>query len=317
MPSTPTRHPTRGFLQVSTATRRTISCPPTPEPVSTGSPERASPERAQQDPPLGTAARRLEERLPWEPEILLVLGSGLGFLADEVSDPVAIEFEAIPGLPRAGVAGHGGRLVAGWLEGCRVLVQAGRAHLYEGHPPAAVVATVRVAAELGVERLLLTNASGGIADRLVPGDLVLLDDHVDLMGGSPLPGSVLPGEPRFPDMSAPYDRELQQSLLDTAREARIRLKRGVYAGMKGPAYETPAEVRMLRTMGADVVGMSTVPEVIAARSRGMRVAAVSLVSNLAAGISPEPLSHAEVLAAARDAAPRFEALVRGFLARMR
>jgi purine-nucleoside phosphorylase len=269
-----------------------------------------------QDPELERAAEALEEQLPWRPEILVVLGSGLGGLADSLPEGVSIGFERIPGFPAAGVSGHAGRFIAGVLEGRKVLLQAGRFHLYEGHPPALVVAPIRVAARLGVQTVILSNAAGGIDRRLAPGDILLLDDQINVNWRSPLAGPVLEGEERFPDMSAPYDPGLQALALETAAELGVPLPRGVYAGVLGPSYETPAEVRMLGALGADAVGMSTVPEVVAARSLGLRTLGLSLVSNHAAGITPEPLSHDEVMEVGRAAGATFEFLVRGILARM-
>lgn len=269
-----------------------------------------------QDPLLDRAAQALGEHLPWKPEILIVLGSGLGGLADSLGEGVSVDFRGIPGFPAAGVAGHAGRFIAGELEGRRVLLQAGRLHLYEGHPAALVVAPIRVAARLGVRTVVLSNAAGGIDPRLSPGDILLLDDQVNFNWRSPLAGAVLDEEERFPDMSAPYDRELQGLALDVAAELGVPLRRGVYAGVLGPSYETPAEVRMLRALGADAVGMSTVPEVVAARTLGLRTLGLSLISNHAAGISPEPLSHQDVMDAGRAAGETFERLVRGVLARM-
>ncbi|TVP79949.1 MAG: purine-nucleoside phosphorylase [Gemmatimonadales bacterium] len=265
---------------------------------------------------LKDAVELLRTRLPETPRVMGVLGSGLGFLAESVEDPVSIPFSEIPGFPVTGVAGHEGRYVAGRLEGCPVLIQSGRFHVYEGHSPAVIVAPVRIAAALGVEALLLTNAAGGVNRRFRPGTIVLLDDHLNLMWRSPLSGPVVEGEERFPDMSAPYDPELQRLAAEAAAEAGIELPRGTYAAVTGPSYETPAEVRMIERMGGDAVGMSTVPEVITARARGMRVVAFSLITNLAAGISPEPLSHDEVMEAGAEARPRFEALVRGLVRRI-
>ncbi len=268
------------------------------------------------DSEIGRAAELLRDRLEWTPEIMGVLGSGLGFLADAVDESVSIPFGEIPGLPSAGVAGHQGRWVAGLLEGRRVLIQAGRFHVYEGHPMAVVAAPVRIAARMGVERLLLTNAAGGINRRFTAGTIMMLEDHLNLMWRGPLVGPVREGEERFPDMTTAYDPEFREVARAVALKQGLELARGTYAAVTGPSYETPAEIRMLATMGADAVGMSTVPEVIAARTAGMRVLAFSLISNLAAGISPTPLSHEEVLEAGREAAGRFEALVRGVLAEL-
>ncbi len=263
---------------------------------------------------LDTATDALRRRLPFEPEIMVVLGSGLGALAEAVEDPVSIPFGALPGFPAAGVQGHSGRWVAGHLEGRRVLIQAGRFHLYEGHPPAMVVAPVRMGARLGARSLLLTNAAGGIDRGFEPGTLMLIEDHLNWMGRNPLVGEAFPGEPRFPDMTAAYDPALRTLALEVADELGIPLAQGVYAGVLGPTYETPAEIRMLRTLGADAVGMSTVPEVIAANAAGLRVVAISLVTNHAAGVTGAPLSHDEVIAAGAAAAEPFGRLVRALIA---
>ena len=267
----------------------------------------------------GPAADFLRARFPWgdaPPEIFGVLGSGLGFVADALEDAVSIPFAEIPGFPGAAVEGHAGRVVAGHLEGRRALVQAGRFHVYEGHPLEVVVLPVRIAAALGAPVLLVTNAAGGVNRRFGPGTLMLIEDHLNLMGRNPLVGQAVPGEPRFPDMSAAYDPELRALARQVALEEGIALEGGVYAAVTGPSYETPAEVRMIGILGGDAVGMSTVPEVIAARSAGVRVLGISLITNPGAGLSPEPLSHAEVLEAGKAAAPRFERLVRGVVARL-
>jgi purine-nucleoside phosphorylase len=247
------------------------------------------------------AAERLAAALPRAPETLLVLGSGLSGLADVLADPTVVPFSDLPGFPTVGVAGHAGRYVCGLLEGRRVLVQAGRFHLYEGHARAIVAGTVRVARRLGVRTLLLTNAAGGIDPRLEPGSLMLIDDHLDLTFGRPLAGAVEAGEERFPDMGAPYAPELQALAERAALGLGIPLARGVYAAVAGPAYETPAEVRALARCGAHAVGMSTVPEVIVARAAGMRCLALSLITNRAAGLGGAVLAHDEVVAMGRAA----------------
>jgi purine-nucleoside phosphorylase len=264
--------------------------------------------------PIEATAEALRGRLPWTPEILAVLGSGLGALADAVEEPISIPFQDLPGLPPAGVGGHQGRFVAGVLEGRRVLVQAGRFHFYEGHPAGVVLAPVRAAALLGVSTLLVTNAAGGVNPDFGLGTLMLIRDHLNLMGRNPLVGPGIPGEPRFPDMSVAYDADLRALARRTAKELGIPLEEGVYAAVSGPSYETPAEVRMIGLLGGDAVGMSTVPEVIVARARGMRVLGISLITNPGAGISSRPLSHQEVLEAGQEAAPRFQRLIRGILA---
>jgi purine-nucleoside phosphorylase len=244
-------------------------------------------------------------------ELALILGSGLGSLADELEDATAIPFAEIPGFPAAAVAGHRGRLVIGVLEGVVCVALQGRFHLYEGYDPAIIALPTRVMLGLGARVLIVTNAAGGINRTFRAGDLMLIDDHINLMGRNPLTGPVVAGDTRFPDMSAPYDPQLQQRAERVALAEQIRLVRGVYAAMLGPSYETPAEVRMLERLGADVVGMSTVPEVLVARARGVPVLGISLVSNAAAGLSPVPLSHAEVVEAGQEAQGRFTRLVRG------
>jgi purine-nucleoside phosphorylase len=231
-------------------------------------------------------------------------------------DAESIDFERLPGFPPTGVPGHAGRLVLGRLAGTEVLVQAGRYHLYEGHAPDVVVAPVRVMAELGVKILVLTNAAGGIRSTLHPGDIVLLEDHLNLMFRSPLVGRVRESEERFPDMSAPYDAELRLLAVEAAAEAGVALQSGVYAGVLGPSYETAAEVRMLAKLGADVVGMSTVPEVIAARARGLRCLAFAVVTNKATGLGGGQLSHEEVVAVGRTAGERLGRVLRGLVGRM-
>lgn len=247
------------------------------------------------------AAEALRARLPDVPRIATVLGSGLGHIADALADPVAVPFDELPGFPASGVAGHAGRWIHGRLGGTPLLVQSGRYHMYEGHPEEVVVAPVRVAAALGVEILVLTNAAGGADPAREPGDLVVLDDHINLLFRSPLAGPVRDGEARFPDMSAPWDPELREAALEVAAEMGIALYRGVYAAVTGPSYETPAEVRMIRRLGADVVGMSTVPEVLTARASGLRCLGFSMVTNKGTGYGVEPLSHVEVVEVGREA----------------
>jgi purine-nucleoside phosphorylase len=250
------------------------------------------------------------------PRVAIVLGSGLGDLAAAVSKPTRIPYADIPGFPAPGVAGHKGELVAGTLEGVPVLVQSGRFHLYEGHPIETSALPVRVFARLGIRTLVVTNAAGGIRSTFRPGTLMLIADHVNLMFRNPLIGPALEGEERFPDMSDPYDRELRQLARDVARERRIALDEGVYVGLLGPSYETPAEIRMLQRFGVDAVGMSTVPEVIVARARGIKCLGFSTITNLAAGISPTVLSHQEVLEVGRQVGDALGAIVQGVVARL-
>jgi len=265
---------------------------------------------------VARASEVLGSKLPLVPRVAIVLGSGLGRLVDELERPVSVPFQELPGFPPSGAPGHEGRFVAGRLGGADVLFQCGRYHLYEGHTADVVGAPVRVAATLGVEALVLTNAAGGIRPSLQPGDLVLLDDHINLMAQSPLVGAVPAEEVRFPDMTAPYDSGLAQLALGAASELGVELTRGVYAGMLGPAYETAAEVRMLGRLGADVVGMSTVPEVLVARARGLRCVAVSVVTNKATGLGTGTLSHDEVVAVGREAGERLARLLKLLLPRL-
>jgi purine-nucleoside phosphorylase len=248
---------------------------------------------------------------PRAPTIAIVLGSGMGFLGGEVEDAVRVPYERIPGFPRPGVAGHAGELIAGTLEGKTVLVQSGRFHLYEGHDPGVVVLPVRVMHALGVGTVLLTNAAGGIRKEFIPGTLMLLSDHINHTARNPLLGEVLEGDERFPDMSHPYDTGLREVALRAARRAGVGLEEGVYAAVLGPSYETRAEIRMLERMGADAVGMSTVPEVIAARARGMRCLAISTITNHAAGLGGAELAHSEVLEVAQRVKEQLAAIVRG------
>lgn len=267
-------------------------------------------------PTPGDAAAFLRERIGFRPRVALVLGSGLGDTADALDAARRVPYVEIPGFPPPGVAGHRGVVVAGTLEGVPCLALQGRYHLYEGHLPDVVGFPTRTALELGTELLVVTNAAGGLNRTFRAGDLMLLDDHINLLWNNPLIGAQSPGETRFPDMSAPYDGGLQQLALDTARELRIRLVRGVYVALLGPSYETPAEVRMLQRLGGDAVGMSTVPEVLVARARGIPVLGFSLVTNPATGLTPQPLTHEEVMQAGAAAAQTFTRLLRGILGRL-
>lgn len=264
--------------------------------------------------PAAAAGAVLHERLAGRtPRIALILGSGLGGLAERIAHPVSVPYAELPGFPRTAVAGHAGRAVAGALDGVPVLAFAGRFHLYEGHAPATAALPVRAARAAGVDTLFVSNAAGGVRRTLRAGDLMLIRDHVNLMWRNPLIGPIMEGDLRFPDMSAPYDPALGALLRRAAAAERIPLEEGVYAGLLGPSYETPAEVRMLERLGADAVGMSTVPEVLAARAMGMRVAGVSCITNPAAGIGAGVLDHQDVLAVTANAAERFERLVRAFV----
>lgn len=251
-----------------------------------------------------------------EPAVGLVLGSGLGSLGDEFEEAVRIPYEDLPHWPPVGVAGHSGTLVAGVLEGIPAVALKGRAHLYEGHSAGVATLPVRVMAALGIRALFVSNAAGAINRDFEPGDLMLISDHLNLMGQNPLMGSVVAGDDRFPDMSDAYDTKLRNLARETALSADVPLKEGVYAGLLGPSYETPAEIRMLERMGADAVGMSTVAEVIVAGALGLRCFGVSCMTNFAAGISPEPLSHTDVMEVTERVGGQFRALVRAVIGRI-
>ncbi len=250
---------------------------------------------------------------PRQPTVAIVLGSGLGFLGEEIGDAVRVPYARIPGFPQPTVQGHAGELIAGTLEGAAVLAQSGRFHLYEGHDPAVVALPVRVFAVLGIRTLIVTNAAGGIRRTMRPGSLMLIADHLNFTGRQPLAGPLVEGEERFPDMSDPYDGELRARARAVAAEERIPLEEGTYAATLGPSYETKAEIEMLKRVGADAVGMSTVPEVIIARARGIRCIGISIVTNLAAGLGAPTLSHKEVLETAERVKGDLGRLVKGIV----
>ena len=250
------------------------------------------------------------------PAAAIILGSGLGGLAARIEGATRVPFAEVPGFPTATIVGHAGALIGGRLGGRPVVALAGRFHMYEGHDAALAGFPVRVLHALGARTLVVSNAAGGIRRTMRPGDLMRIDDHVNFMFRSPLAGPQEGGDERFPDMSSPYDRALGRLLHAVARDAGVRLLDGVYAGLLGPTYETPAEVRMLDRLGADAVGMSTVPEVIVARALGVRVVGISCITNLACGISPTKLDHAEVLETTTRVGERFERLVEGLVARL-
>ena len=247
------------------------------------------------------------------PKTAIVLGSGLGRFGEKLSNARSMSYADIPGFSRSTVAGHHGNLIVGEVGGAPLAVMQGRVHAYEGHPPQAIAVPIRTLRKLGVERLVLTNASGGLRVDMPAGTLMIVADHINFSAINPLAG---PNDdsvgPRFPDMSKAYDPELRAMLAAAAREAGVEVKSGVYLYTLGPNFETPAEVRMFASLGADAVGMSTVPECLAARHCGMKVAALSLVTNLAAGLSTSPLSHEETLASAQTAYERVERLLLAF-----
>ncbi len=268
---------------------------------------------------LDAAVAAVRAQLPGaaRPSVGLILGSGLGAFADTLADRVALSFERIPGFPPSTVVGHAGQIVFGRRGALDVLALQGRVHFYEGHDLARVAFPARVLIAAGCKTLVITNAAGGVDPTLHAGELVILRDHLNLMGGSPLRG---PNDdrlgPRFPDMTAAYDPELRALAAAAGRDVGLALREGVYAGLPGPQYETPAEVRMLRLLGADLAGMSTVPEVIAAAHMGARVLGLSCCTNLAAGLTPHKLSHAEVTETAARVRDQFIALLGRVLDRL-
>jgi purine-nucleoside phosphorylase len=249
-------------------------------------------------------------------EVAVVLGSGLGDFADALAQPFEVAYREIPYWPAANVVGHAGRLVGGLARGRKVLALAGRVHFYEGHPLSAVTFGMRVLGRLGVPRVILTNAAGGINTRFAQGALMLIDDHINLMGSNPLVG---PNDERFgarfPDMSEIYSPRLRQHAAAAAAAAGVLLEHGVYIAVHGPSYETPAEIRAFRVWGADAVGMSTAPEAIVARHLGLEVLGISCITNMAAGVLPSPLRHDEVMATARRVKGQFIALLEGTIER--
>jgi purine-nucleoside phosphorylase len=257
------------------------------------------------------AARVIRARWGEDARVALVLGSGLGAFADELEDAVAVPYEEIPGFARSTVEGHAGRLVLGRVGGVRVAAMQGRFHFYEGYTLEEVTFPVRALRLLGAASLVLTNAAGGLNNSLSQGSLMLISDHLNLLGASPLRG---PNDerfgPRFPDLSEVYDRAYQDAAVQEAHAMGIELRRGIYAALPGPNYETPAEIRMLRALGADAVGMSTVPEAIVARHAGMRVLGVSCITNMAAGVLDRPIDHAEVMETGERVRETFSELLR-------
>lgn len=252
---------------------------------------------------------RIRKLSPLRPQLALVLGSGFGHVLQKLTAPTRISYAQLPGFPKPGVAGHAGELLIGKLGGTPVIVMNGRAHYYEGHALEQVTLGIRTLAALGVNDVLLTNAAGGINPKFHAGDFMLLTDHINLMGVNPLRGPAPKGLPRFVDMTQAYDAALGELLVKAAQATRMKLQRGVYLAVSGPTYETPAEIRAFARLGADAVGMSTVPETIVARQHGLRVAALSCITNLGAGLSKTPLSHEEVLETAERVKPTAAALL--------
>lgn len=263
---------------------------------------------------LAEATAYLKERLPFEPEVALILGSGLGDLADEIQDSVKIKYDEIPHFPVSTVEGHAGQFVIGMFEGRKVIAMQGRFHFYEGYSMQTCTFPVKVMKAIGVKNLLLTNAAGGVNTAYVPGDLMLLTDHINFAGTNPLIGRNDEKDgPRFPDASNVYNTALNLEIRDLAKKQGIRMQEGVYAMTTGPSYETPAEVRMLRVLGADAVGMSTVPEALVANHMGIKVTGISCITNMASGILDQPLHHGEVVETANMVKKTFTALIKGIV----
>jgi purine-nucleoside phosphorylase len=264
-----------------------------------------------------SVAQLVLSRTPHRPKIVLILGSGLGAFADSLSDSARIPYAEIPGFPKSTAIGHAGQLVLGKAGNVPVAAMQGRAHLYEGYSPQEVTFCIRVFGRMGIRAVILTNAAGGISTSYSQGALVLIRDHINLQGSNPLVG---PNDDRFglrfPDMTHSYDRGYRAMAKEEGTKLKITLHEGVYAAMLGPSYETPAEIEMLRRIGADLVGMSTVAEVIAARHMGIKVLAISCVTNMAAGILDQPLSHTEVMETGERVKGTFEALLRAILPRI-
>ncbi|HZH34838.1 MAG TPA: purine-nucleoside phosphorylase [Pyrinomonadaceae bacterium] len=263
------------------------------------------------------AAQFIQSKFDKQIEVALVLGSGLGAFADEIEKAVAIPYEEIPHFARSTVEGHAGRLVLGEISGVTIAVQQGRFHYYEGYDLSEVTFPIRTFGLLGIKNLILTNAAGSIDTDFKPGTLMLIRDHVNLMGVNPLRGrNDERFGARFPDMTNVYSRDFQEIVKREAKEMNIDLRRGIYAGLTGPSYETPAEIHMLRYLGVDAVGMSTVPEAIIARHQGMKIMAISCISNFAAGINEEKINHEEVMETGALVAGTFKTLLKQIIPKL-
>jgi purine-nucleoside phosphorylase len=263
------------------------------------------------------AAQFIRSRANADVSVGIVLGSGLGAFAEDLEQPVLIPYDEIPGFAHATVEGHAGRLVIGSAAGVTVAAMQGRFHFYEGYGLDDVTFPIRVLKLLGVRTLILTNAAGSLNTELSPGSLMVISDHINLMGVNPLIG---PNDerfgPRFPDLTSTYEPALQTIVIDEAKAVDVEIRRGVYAALSGPSYETPAEIHMVRTLGADAVGMSTVPEAIVARHMDMRVIGISCITNLAAGVSDRPVDHSQVIATGERVRVQFTELIRRVIARI-
>lgn len=264
-----------------------------------------------------SAAQFIQKKIDVRPAVGLILGSGLGDVVEAIEDPVIIDYKDIPGFPKATVPGHKGQFVVGRCQGKEIIAAQGRFHYYEGYDMEQVVLPVRTMKVMGIHTLIITNSAGGVNPDFSPGDLMVISDHINISGINPLRGKNKDDlGPRFPDMTYAYDPGLRRLVKEVAREAGLKVREGVYAMMTGPSYETPAEIRMLQRLGADAVGMSTVPEVIAAVHAGLKVVGISCITNMAAGILDKPLTHEEVMEVAGRAARDFTRLLLGFIAKL-
>lgn len=264
---------------------------------------------------LEESAAYIRSRSQLKPRMGIVLGSGLGAFVDQIEIETTLAYDEIPGFIPPTVEGHGGRLILGHAQGVPIACLQGRIHYYEGHSMATIVHPTRTVAMLGIEILMLTNSAGGLDPDMKPGDFMVIDDHINLMGDNPLKGPNLAQlGPRFPDMSEPYDQKLNAKMAEIFTKRNIRFSRGIYCGVSGPTYETPAEVRYLQMIGGQAVGMSTIPEVIAANHLGLRVCALSCITNPAAGLSSGRLSHEEVTQTAKMVEDKFCTFVNDFIA---
>jgi purine-nucleoside phosphorylase len=263
------------------------------------------------------AARIIRSRTTETPRIAIILGSGLGAFADDFENAVSIPYEDITGFPRSTAAGHAGRLVIGKIDQVPLMAMQGRVHFYEGYSLEQVTFPIRVFKLLGIKTLILTNASGGVNVQFSQGALMIISDHLNLLGDNPLRGSNdTRFGPRFPDMTAVYSPELQEIVIEEAKALNVEVRRGIYAALAGPSYETPAEIHLMRTLGADAVGMSTVPEAIVARHMDLEVLGISCITNMAAGISDEPINHDDVMATGDRVRETFTQLLRKVVGRI-
>ncbi len=263
---------------------------------------------------INRSIKYIDSLVDFSPDVGIILGSGLGDYVDSIDKTLEIPYEDIPELPVSTVPGHKGCFVLGKRANKNLMIMQGRIHLYEGYTMKKITLPLRIMIKKGIRALIITNAAGGINRGFKPGDLMVITDHINLMGDNPLIGPNLESfGPRFPDMTEAYDKELINTALAVGRKLGIDIKKGVYAGLKGPSYETPAEIEMLRRMGADAVGMSTIPEVIVARHSGIKTLAISCISNMAAGIMDKPLSHQEVVDTAKKIRPQFVKLLNGIV----